>query len=308
MLWKAERNVKSEIIARAVWVPGCSPRRMSSGGGVVNCVHGPFEQCARAPFQQESASMLKFKLWQAMAWMVVAAAGVRSSEAAQYRLSDLLVEGATFRSGDKEFFNFHNFTENGNNVKGAENIILETLSQPNRNLDPLVPLPPGVPDCGAICLEDHGFRISSQGGWNVIQNENYNMGLDFSVRTLGSCLMYGVDLTVAGAVNDGQVDGSTTVTSGISTLAHAAAFLHDPGTDQAIDRQYFYQNGEPICMKLVDVDFSMTLQAANVAGAQASAQHFEVFFAQAAIPEPSTYALLLIGSAGVGLVVRRKRG
>jgi len=251
--------------------------------------------------------MLKFKLWKAVAWMVLVVAGAQGSEAAQYRLSDLLVEGGSFRSGDKEFFNFHNFTENGTNVKGAENIILETLSQPNRNLDPLVPLPPGVPDCGEICLEDHGFRITSQGGWNVIQNENYNMGVDFSVRTLGSCLMYGVDLSLAGAVSSGQVDGSTTVTSGISTLAHAATFLHDPGSDQAIDRQYFYKNGDPICMKLVDVDFSMTLQAANLAGAQASAQHFEVFFAQAAIPEPSTYALLLMGSAGVGLVTRRKR-
>jgi hypothetical protein len=252
--------------------------------------------------------MLKFKLWKAVAVLAVLVAGAGRGEAASYNLADLLA-GGSFISGDKLFSNFHNFTETGSKAPlGEANIYLTPISQPNRNLtDPgNWPLPPGQPACGEPCATEYGFRLS--GDWDLVQNEDYNLGLDYTVTALTDCEIYANEIEITGNASNAEIDVSEGVTSGPLTLAIKGARIHDPGLDQLIDRQYFTSSltGLPICVKSADVSMGIQLKTLDVLGSQASLEHVDVFYAQA-IPEPSTYALLLLGSAGVGLMVRRKR-
>ena len=252
--------------------------------------------------------MLKFKLWKFVACVAVLVAGAGRGEAASVSLASLLTPGATLVSGDKVFSNFHNFTETGTKAPlGAANIFLTTISQPNRNLnDPLWPLPPGQPACGTPCATEYGFRLS--GDWDLTQNQNYNFGLDYTVTATGGCHIYANEIEITGNALNGEIDVTENVTSGPLTLAIKGAWVHDPGLDNTIDREYFTNstNGLPICVDTAHVSMGIQLKALNLVGAQASLEHVDVYYAQA-IPEPSTYALLLLGSAGVGLMVRRKR-
>ena len=254
--------------------------------------------------------MLKFKLWKFVASVAVLVAGAGRGEAATVSLASLLTPGATLVSGDKVFSNFHNFTETGTATPlGAANIFLTTISQPNRNLaDPTNwPLPPGQPACGLpLCATEYGFRLS--GDWDLTQNENYNFGLDYTVTATGGCHIYANEIEITGNALNGEIDVTENVTSGPLTLAIKGAWVHDPGLDNTIDREYFTNstNGLPICVDTAHISMGIQLQALNLVGAQASLEHVDVYFAQT-IPEPSTYALLLLGSAGVGLMVRRKR-
>ncbi len=252
--------------------------------------------------------MLKFKLWKAVACLAVLVAGRGRCEAATYNLADLLA-GGSFQSGDKLFSNFVNFSETGNATPlGAANIYLSTISQPNRNLaDPANwPLPPGQPACGLPCPTEYGFRLS--GDWDLTQNENYNLGLAYTVTSIGGCEIYANEIEITGNALNAEIDVSEGVTSGPMTLAIKGAWIHDPGLDNLIDREYFTNstNGLPICVKTAHVSMGIQLQTDDIVGAQASLEHVDVYYAQA-VPEPSTYALLLLGSAGVGLMVRRKR-
>jgi hypothetical protein len=251
--------------------------------------------------------MLKFKLWKAVAVLAVLVAGAGRGEAASYNLADLLA-GGSFISGDKLFSNFHNFTETPGLEVGAANITLSTISQPNRNLtDPVNwPLPPGQPACPPPCATEHGFRIAAD--WDFTQNQSYNMGLDYTVTAIGDCKIYASEIELTGNALNGEIDASMNVTSGPLTVAINGAWVHDPGLDNSLDREYFTNNqtGLPICVTTAHVSLGLQLEAFNLVGAQAGAEHIDIYFAQA-IPEPSTYALLLLGSAGVGLMVRRKR-
>jgi len=254
--------------------------------------------------------MLKFKLWKAVACLAVLVAGAGRSEAAPVSLQSLL-NGGTLVSGDKVFSNFHNFTETPGMEVGAANIFLTAISQPNRNLnDPLWPLPAGQPACGTPCPTEYGFRLS--GDWDLTQNQQYNFGLDYTVTVnaaTSDCHIYANEIEITGNALNGEIDVSENVTSGPLTLAIKGAWVHDPGLDNAIDREYFTNstNGLPICVDTAHVSMGIQLKALNLVGAQASLEHVDVYFAQAVIPEPSTYALLVLGSAGVGLMVRRKR-
>jgi len=253
--------------------------------------------------------MLKFKLWKAVACLAVLVAGAGRSEAAPVSLQSLL-NGGTLVSGDKVFSNFHNFTEPPGMEVGAANIFLTAISQPNRNLnDPgNWPLPPGQPACGSeLCPTEYGFRIFTA-NWDVAAGQGYNMGLDYTVTATGACDIYAAEMELTGHATNGTADADMNITAGPLTLAVLGTFTHDPGPDTTIDREYFTNSitGNPICVKVADVSMSLDLSALNVLGAEATVGHVDVYFAQA-VPEPSTYALLLLGSAGVGLMVRRKR-
>jgi len=255
--------------------------------------------------------MLKFKLWKFVACVAVLVAGAGRGEAASYKLSDLLA-GGSFQSGDKLFSNFHNASETGNaGSLGYENITLTTISQPNRNLNG-VPFPSGwtlPPGCTELCATEFGFRVS--GAFDVTQNQDYNLAFDFKVAALdpNCACIYAIETELTGNATNGEVDSSTGVTVGLTSLAATGVFVHDPGTIKLVDRHYFTDSdtGLPAAPNVIDVSFGLQLQAHNVFGAQASADHVDVMFAQSGVPEPSTYALLLLGSAGVGLMVRRKR-
>ena len=250
--------------------------------------------------------MLKFKLWKAVACLAVLVAGAGRGEAANYNLATLLA-GGSFQSGDKEFYDFQGFTETGSKAPlGAANITLTTMSQPNRNLaDPInFPLPAGQPACEWPCPTEYGFRMT--GPFLVGQNETYNMGLDFKVRVLdpinNHCRMYANELELTGgSQGGGTVNVDENVTHGLISLANKSVSL-----TSTMDREYFTDNGTPICVPDAQISLSLAMSAPNVLNAQANVGHVDIFFAQA-IPEPSTYALLLLGSAGVGLMVRRKR-
>jgi len=254
--------------------------------------------------------MLKFKLWKAVAWMVLVVAGAQSSEAATYTLADLLVEGASFVNGDKVFYDFHNYTETGNIAPlGAENIYLSTISQPNRNLNGLPypadwTMPSGYSP--EYCPTEYGFRLSAD--IDLVALQTYNLGLDFKVGVLDSnCWMYANELELTGNVRSGEIDISENVTSGLTTLAVKGVWIHDPGADSTVDREYFTSSVSGLPMLVQEAEVSLGLQLKTLAGGQASFEHTDIYFAQSGVPEPSTYALLLMGSAGVGLVVRRKR-
>jgi hypothetical protein len=150
--------------------------------------------------------MLKVKLWKVAACVAVLVAGAGRGEAATYTLADLLQPGAYFDSGDKRFSNFHNFTETGDATPlGAANIYLSTISQPNRNLtDPTNwPLPLGQPACGLPCPTEYGFRLS--GDWDLVQNQNYNLGLDYTVTALGSCGIYANEIELTGNAQNAEI-------------------------------------------------------------------------------------------------------
>jgi hypothetical protein len=252
--------------------------------------------------------MLKFKLWKAVACLAVLVAGAGRGEAASFNLADLLLPGAYFDSGDKRFSNFHNFSETPGLEVGASNITLSTISQPNRNLtDPTNwPLPPGQPACPPPCPTEYGFRIAAD--WDFTQGQQYNMGLDYTVTALGPCRIYASEIELTGNALNGEIDASMNITSGPLTVAINGAWVHDPGLDNSLDREYFTSSvtGLPICVQTAHVSLGLQLGGLNVVGAQTSVEHIDIHFAQA-IPEPSTYALLMLGSAGVGLMVRRKR-
>jgi len=254
--------------------------------------------------------MWNFKLWQAVACVAVLVGGAGRSEAASYKLADLLQPGAYFYSGDKLFSKFHNFTETGSSFPlGPANITLTPISQPNPNLtDPSQwPLPPGLPGCGPPSSTDYGFRIS--GDWALMQNQSYQLNLDFQVSAIGGeGVMYGSQIELTGYANSGSVDTSTYLTSGSLTVASNRAWVQDPGFDNLTNREYFTSSitGLPICVSSAQVNLWLQLEALNVIGATTATEHVDIYFAQPT-PEPSTYVLLLLGSAGVGLMVRRKR-
>jgi len=253
--------------------------------------------------------MLKFKLWKFVACVAVLVAGAGRGEAASYKLSDLLA-GGSFQSGDKLFSNFHNFTNPGDNPLAATDIYLSDISQPNRNLtDPTnFPLPPGQPACGNdICPTEFGFRVS--GPFDAGRNQHQTYGLDFTVSVLGSnCKIYASEQELTGHATNGTADLDSNITSGLTTLAVLGTNVHNPGVNNTLSREYFTSSltGLPICVTTAHVSMGWVLHAQDVFGAEATINHFDTYFAQT-IPEPSTYALLLLGSAGVGLMVRRKR-
>jgi hypothetical protein len=253
--------------------------------------------------------MLKFKLWKLAACLAVLVAGTGRGEAANYRLSDLLQPGAYFDSGDKRFSNFHNFTNPGDNPLDATNIYLSTISQANRNLtDPTnFPLPPGQPACGnQLCPTEYGFRVS--GPFDVTQNQHQTYGLDFTVTALGPCKIYAAEQELTAHATNGTADLDTNITAGPVTLAVLGTSVHNPGVNDTLSREYFTSSvtGLPTCATTAHVSMGWVLHSNNVFGAEASINHFDTYFAQA-VPEPSTYALLVLGSAGVGLMVRRKQ-
>ena len=253
--------------------------------------------------------MWNFKLWQAVACVAVVVSGAGRSEAASYKLADLLA-GGSFVSGDERFSNFKNFSETGiGSPLGAENIFLIPMSQPNPNLtDPSNwPLPPGQPACANPRPTDYGFRIS--GGWYRPQNQTYHLSLDFDVQANGGeGVMYGSQIELTGYANSGSVDAALNVTSNPLSVAMNRVWVQDPGLDNVRDRQYFTSSitGLPICVSSAQVNLGLQLQASNVFGAAASLDYVDIYFART-IPEPSTYALLVLGVAGWVGLVRRKR-
>jgi len=252
--------------------------------------------------------MMKFKLWKAVACLAVLVAGAGRGEAVDYKLSDLLA-GGSFQSGDKLFSNFHNFTNPGDNKLQPENIYLTPISQANRNLtDPANwPLPPGQPACGGpICPTEYGFRVS--GPFDVGRNQHQSYGLDFSVTAIGTCKIYAAEQELTAHATNGTADLDSNITSGPLTLAVLGTEVHNPGGNDTISREYFTSSatGNPICVTTAHMSMGWTLHAQDVFGAEATISHFDTYFAQS-VPEPSTYALLVLGSAGVGLMVRRKR-
>jgi hypothetical protein len=251
--------------------------------------------------------MLKFKLWKAVACVAVLVAGAGRGEAASYKLSDLLA-GGSLMSGDNLFSNFHNFTNPGDNPVAAEDIYLTPISQPNRNLtDPSNwPLPPGQPRCGSPCPAEYGFRVS--GPFGVGPNQHQTYGLDFTVTVLGGCMLYGAEQELTSRATDGTADLDANITSGPQTLAVLGTFVHDPGLNNTLDREYLTSSltGNPLCLATAHVSMGWVLSADNVVGAEAAIEHFDTYFAQGS-PEPSTYVLLVLGSVGMGLMVRRQR-
>jgi hypothetical protein len=253
--------------------------------------------------------MLKFKLWKFVACVAVLVAGAGRGEAATVSLASLLTPGATLVSGDKVFSNFHNFTETGTATPlGAANILLTTISQPNRDLtDPFNwPLPPGQPRCGNPCSAEYGFRVS--GPFGVGQNQHQNYGLDFTVTVVGGCKLYAAEQEVTARTMNGTAESDTNITYGLMTLAVLGTFVHDPGFDNTLAREYFTSSltGHPLCLTTAHVSMGWFLGADNMAGAEAVIDHFDTYFAQGS-PEPSTYVLLVVGSAGMGLMLRRQR-
>jgi hypothetical protein len=251
--------------------------------------------------------MCKFNLWNLLACVAGLIAIAGRVEAANYQLSDLLA-GGSFQSGDKRFSNFRNFIETGGQAPlGAANILLTPISQPNQNLaDPTNwPLPPGQPACGNPCPTEYGFRLSAD--WDLTPAQDYFLGLDYQVTSL-ECGMYASQIELAGAVINGDVDVSQSLTFGPQTLAINSVWIQDPGSNKPIDRKDFVCSltGLPLCVSSAEVSLGLQLQAYYGFGSHASAQHIDLYYAQAS-PEPSTYALLVLGSAGVGLMVRRKR-
>jgi hypothetical protein len=240
--------------------------------------------------------MMKFKLWKAVACLAVLVAGAGRGEAASYKLSDLLA-GGSFTNGDKLFWGFHNQSETGTRPSvGYENIYLTPISQDNRDLDGSATAPFAL--CNPPWQKEHGFRVS--GSFDVV-NQDYNLGFDFKVTSARA--MYAVEMEITGNALNGEVDSSLNVTQGLTSLAGVGANIHDPENipDVYVDRDYFGAPTMSVCAFTVEASFGLQLD-----GGSASLEHADVYFAQA-IPEPSTYALLVLGSAGVGLMVRRKR-
>ena len=137
-------------------------------------------------------------------------------------------------------------------------------------------------------------------------------GLDFTVTTLANspyCKIYAAEQELTAHASNGTADLDTNITTGLVTLAVLGTSVHNPGVNDTISREYFTSSvtGNPICVTTAHVSMGWVLHSNNVFGAEASINHFDTYFAQAPIPEPSTYALLVMGSAGVGLMVRRKR-
>ncbi len=246
--------------------------------------------------------MLKFKLWKAVACLAVLVAGAGRGEAASYKLSDLIA-GGTFQSGDKVFSNFRNFTETGSApAVGSANMYLTPISQANRDL--ANPSLRPFPLCDTPCPLEEGFRFSAD--IDITGAVNYNVGFDYDVTALG-CEMYAAELKLTGNATNGQLDASSSVSDGTNTLAVLGTYIHNPETiaNRIVDRHYFGFPTASICVPFVEASFGLQLSSTLVSGS-VSFEHADVFFAQA-IPEPSTYALLMLGSAGVGLMVRRKR-
>jgi hypothetical protein len=132
------------------------------------------------------------------------------------------------------------------------------------------------------------------------------MGLDYTVIHLGGDPMYGSEIELTGIAVNGEIDASMNITTGPLTLAINDTWVYDPGLDNSLDRQYFTSSvtGLPICVTTAQVSLGLQLQAFDFGAA--ATEHMDIYFVHS-IPEPSTYALLLLGSAGVGLMVRRKR-
>jgi len=246
--------------------------------------------------------MLKVKLWKLAACVAVLVAGAGRGEAASYTLQQLL-DGASFQSGDKLFSNFRNFSETGTAPSiGATNMYLTPVSQANRDLanPSLAPFPL----CDEPCPLEEGFRFSAD--IDLTGTLDYNVGFDYDVTALG-CLMYAAELKLTGNATNGELDASSSISDGTNSLAVLGTYVHNPETvaNRIVDRHYFGFPTASMCVPFAEASFGLQLKGTDSSGS-VSFEHADVLYAQA-IPEPSTYALLVLGSAGVGLMVRRKR-
>jgi hypothetical protein len=189
-------------------------------------------------------------------------------------LADLLAPGAQIVSGDKVFFDFHNFSEI--NGIGAANI-------------QVVPIVSGT---------EYGIRF--QAAWSLSgANKVYDLGFDFFVKRLdGKPFIHDNTLTITG----GQVNGGTAqVVEGVTdpsndaTLANKFVYITPNGTDLNDHKIFTYNVG----LAHIAKDFAMTTGPDETA--QVFVSHIDQTFSQ--VPEPGVLAIMSLASLGL---LRRK--
>jgi len=157
-----------------------------------------------------------------------------------------------------------------------------------------------------------------------------NIGLDFMTpfHAHGASLSgLHIDFTVSITdpsyyFSDVHVDGTPSVTgtgqaTGVTTvndLSHTLVPMSPPGLLKIYDYGVAGPNPpvlntsadllKPYSYKVLMTESDLQFSAA--AGSNAEFAHYQVSFSQA-VPEPSTYALALVGLVGMGVVARRRR-
>jgi hypothetical protein len=230
-----------------------------------------------------------------------------ASLGSEAKLSDLLHNTNTLVFGDKVFSDF---------VFSSEKIFdpltnLElTEAQAAAAISVKAGFIGGVFDASHVFVPNIGLDFMTP--FHAHGAELSGLHIDFTV-TITDPTLYFSDVHVDGTpsvTGNGQATGVTTV----NDITHTLVALNPPGLLKIYDYGVAGPN-PPMLNTAADLlqPYHHTtlltesdLQFSAAAGSNSEFAHYQVSFSQA-VPEPSTYALALVGLAGVGLVSLRRR-
>jgi hypothetical protein len=235
----------------------------------------------------------------ALAAMVsMAGVSVQAATSTDAKLSELLLKGATLTFGDKVFSNFVFSSES---IFDPVNTSVElTVAQAAALIDVKAGLIGGNIGLDFMTpFHAHGASLSG-------------LHIDFTVSITDPALYFS-DVHVDGTpsvTGTGQATGVTTV----NDLAHTVVPMSPPGLLKIYD--YGMAGPNPAVLNTFSDLFKpysyqalMTesdLQFSAAANSNAEFAHYQVSFSQA-VPEPSTYALAMVGLMGMGAIACRRR-
>jgi PEP-CTERM motif len=224
----------------------------------------------------------------------ISAQAATSTEA---KLSELLHNNATLVFGDKVFSDF---------VFSAEKIF-----NPATNIELTEAEAAAMIDVKAGLIGQN-IGLDFMTPFHAHGGELSGLHIDFTV-TITDPTLYFSDVHVDGSpsvTGTGQATGVTTV----NDLAHTLVAMQPPGLLKIYDYGVAGPNPpvlntasdllKPYHHKALMTESDLQFSA-NV-GSNAEFAHYQVSFSQA-VPEPSTYALALVGLVGVGLTSLRRR-
>lgn len=215
---------------------------------------------------------------------------------ANFTLADLVTNKRSFVVGDKEFSNF-DWHANGffNDATGQLWGDLDLAARINVHGE----------------LTNSGnYGLDFTGPLQAHPGDSASAQLTYTVRVLNPNL-YMSDFHLDGDPLVSGPNGQAVVRMSVSDLTNTLIPLNPVGPLEVsqyvpgasvFNDEAFTQPG--LFPTVAEIETTILLSAA-IPGTNASVLHFQESFSQAPIPEPSSYALALVGIAGLGLVRRR---
>jgi hypothetical protein len=247
--------------------------------------------------EKRSLNLAELALAALLALGGVSAQAASGSIGSEAKLGDLLYNSKTLVFGDKVFSDF---------VFSSENVF-----HPTTNIELTAGEAAAMIDVKAGLIGQY-IGLDFMTPFHAHGGQLSGLHIDFTV-TITDPTLYFSDVHVDGSpsvTGSGQATGVTTV----NDLTHTLVPMNPPGLLKIYDYGVAGPNPtvlnasadllKPYHYKTLMIENDLQFSAA--VGSNAEFAHYQVSFSQA-VPEPSTYALALVGLAGLGLTRLRRR-